>query len=518
MLRSRISTIFLVLLFANAVAILFFRYFTTVDGPLHVFHASLLSAPWTKTTHLAHGIIYNSDWVQGWLGNRVLMVLLAIVSPEQAHALFASLISCALILAVVAFLRVNGVRIRPAILWLLPITFNFVLLLGLFHFILAVALGFGTVAWWKARAHDPVVRWLGLLFGLVVSFFTHRFGPVMVCALFLPAFFVELLQEYTTRDMVSQRRSFTRVVTTLGLLAMCAFFIARFLQAPPIPRINGLPVINDFSLLRTLYLVDHIQEQWVIRSMGVLLLISITVGVVSRYLLGRTLHWHDAIISLSIGFVLIAWLYSAPSAGMQLVAERSQWLALLMITIWLIAIADVPLKFSSWIIGGAALCVVPLQLIRLVQIEASFAELEQAHNNTMEASATLEPGSLVMPVLASHHWLFQHELSYVAIDHDGILVSAKESVPFIHQDGSPHTSDWLPLRLDPYWLLRHWRSGIPPEIDQVLFIGSGIDPKVGKHPWPALLSGKFMESFENGHSRIYTRIPVPIQIVESEDQ
>jgi len=509
MQRSRIAIILLVLLFANATVLLCFRYFTTVDGPLHVFHASLLPAPWATTAHLAHGIIYDSNEVSDWLGNHVLMILLALVAPERAHDLFAAFVSCALILSMVTFLRANRTRTRPAILWLLPITFSFILFLGLLHFMLAVAIGFGTVAWWKSRSHEPIARWLGLLFGLVVSFYTHRFGPVMVCMLFLPAFFMEFLREHTGRIKVSRRRMVARAAIISILLALCALLIGRFLKAPPLPNTNDLPAFSEFFFLRPLYLLDHAKEQWVVRSIGALLLISIAAGIGARFTLGRKAYWHDPIVALSVGFILLAWLYSAPSAGKLLVAERSQWLALLMMTIWIIAMADVPRKFPAWIIGGAALCVVPLQLVRLVLAEASLADLQQAHTSTMEASAALEPGSLVMPVLANHHWIFQHEVSYVAIDHDGILLSAKESVPYVHQDRRPHTSDQLPMRLDPYWLLRHWRTGIPSEIDQVLFIGSGIDQFVGKHPWPVLLSGGFVASFENGYSRIYTRMQSP---------
>jgi len=514
MQRSPVPAILLVLLFANAVAMLFFRYFTTVDGPLHVFHASLLPAPWTTATHLSHGVIYNANAMHGWLGDRALMVLLAFFPPERTHALFAAMVSCALTLSMIMFHRANGARIRPATLWLLPVTFNFVLLLGLFHFILAVAIGFGTAAWWKARGHEPVARWLGALMGLVVAYYTHRFGPVLVCMLLLPAFVVELLQERTTGTRVSHRRVLTRAMIASVLLAMCVLFIARFLQAPPLPNVNDLPEINDFALLRPLYLVDHVQEQWVIRCVGVLLLASITVGIGARLKLGRKIYWHDAVLALSIGSILLTWLFSAPSASMQLVAERSQWLAFLMITNWIIAVADVPQKFTAWTIGGSALCVVPLQLVRLFQAEATFAELEDAHHSTMEASAALEPGSLIMPVLANHHWLFQHEVSYVAIDHDGIVLSAKESVPYICEDGKPHTAGWLRIRLDPYWLLRHWRSGIPVEIDQVLFIGNGIDEKVAKHPWPVILNGRFEVSFENEYSRIYTRVSDQVPVAE----
>jgi len=55
---SRIATILLGILLVNAAAILFFRYFITIDGPMHVLHASLQKAPWPSPEHAAHGFTY----------------------------------------------------------------------------------------------------------------------------------------------------------------------------------------------------------------------------------------------------------------------------------------------------------------------------------------------------------------------------------------------------------------------------------------------------------------------------
>lgn len=49
------NILLLALLLANASAILFFRFFTSVDGPIHVLHASLLEWPWTTVDHQAQG-------------------------------------------------------------------------------------------------------------------------------------------------------------------------------------------------------------------------------------------------------------------------------------------------------------------------------------------------------------------------------------------------------------------------------------------------------------------------------
>ena len=156
-------------------------------------------------------------------------------------------------------------------------------------------------------------------------------------------------------------------------------------------------------------------------------------------------------------------------------------------------------------IGGAAVCALPLHIFRLVQAEQSFARLRLTHDLTMEACAALRPGSLVVPVVNDPDPLLQHLEAYVAIAHDGILTAPDEHLGVIPSPKLARYAYWLWTE-DPAWLVRQWRKGIPPEVDQVLFIGKGIDPAGEPHPWPSLLRNRFRLSFDNGHARIFTAV------------
>lgn len=498
---ARTTLLLLALLLANAVAILFFRFFISVDGPIHVLHASLLEAPWTTADHLAQGITYNRA-SYGFTGDRVLMVLLLFLSPVRAHDVFAALVCCAVVLSAIAFLRAHGTRMGPAILWLAPVTFNLLLVMGLFHFLLGVAVAFGSVAWWKWQAGSPRARWSGLLVGAILAWYTHRGSPVLLGILFL----LTLVLGSSTLHLPAGR---TRRSSLIWITLFGALLVLGVLRVGPLVRKvtegipDELPAFNASDLLRPLFMVDRTTGVWLIHSIGVLLLISFSAGVLARWRMGRKPLWHDALLLLMLSLILLSWIYGTPTGRKVLIAERCQWLALLSLALWLAAIADARRGWVAHVIGGAAVCALPLQIGRLVKAERSLAHLHEVCGAAMEASKALAPGSLVIPVVADPDPLLQHLEAFVAIQHTGILLAPAEHVHLILPHRHRLHASWLYTE-DPAWLVRRWRKGLPPEVDQVLFMGSGIERAVGKHPWPALLGNRFRLSFDNGYARIYT--------------
>jgi hypothetical protein len=502
------NVVLLTVLLANAVAILFFRFFISVDGPIHVLHASLLEAPWTTADHLAQGITYNRA-SHGFVGDRVLMVLLFFLSPVQAHDVLAALVCCAVVLSAVAFLCAHGTRMGPAILWLAPVTLNVLLIMGLFHFLLGVAVAFGSVAWWKWFAGSPRTRWAGLLIGALLAWYTHRGSPPLLGVLFLMTLFVGPRNTSPASGMPGRRSLAWRIVlfATLG-----AAGIIGVLRIGPLVRKvtegipDELPGFKAYALLQPFFLLDRTEETWLVLSIGLLLSLSFATGLWARWRMGRRVVWHDALLVLLLSLTLIAWVYGTPTGHKVFIAERCQWLALLVLAIWLAAIADAHRGWIPGVIGGAALCALPLHIGRLVMAERSLVPLRDVYGAAMEASKALAPGSLVIPVVTDPDPLLQHLEAFVAIQHKGILMAPAEHVHLELPTTLRRHASWLYTE-DPAWLVRHWRRGIPPEVDQVLFMGSDIERAVSKHPWPTLLGDRFRLSFDNGYARIYTAVP-----------
>nr|MBP7515104.1 hypothetical protein [Flavobacteriales bacterium] len=338
----------------------------------------------------------------------------------------------------------------------------------------------------------------------VLAWYTHRGSPVLLAILFLlTVFFGSSIVRVPAGS--TRRSSLIWIALFASLLVLAALRVGPLVRKVTEGIPDELPAFKVSSLLRPLFLLDRTNEAWLIHSMAVLLLISFAAGVWARWHMGRKPLWHDALLGLVLGLILLSWIYGSPTARKVLIAERCQWLALLTFAIWLTAIADARRGWIARVIGGAAVCALPLHIIRLVQVEESFADLRQAHALTMEACDALRPGSLVAPVMTDPDRLLQHWEAFVAIGHDGILVAPDEHVNLVLPDSLARHAYWLYTE-DPAWLIRHWRKGIPLEVDQVLFLGSGIERAVSKHPWPTLLTERFRLTFENDFARIYTTV------------
>lgn len=501
---ARLHAALLFALLVNAASILFFRYFITVDGPVHVLRASLLEARWGSVRHIAQGITYGTAGISG-LGDRVLMVLLLFCNPERAHDLYAAFVSCAVMLSVVAFLRVQGTRVGLAGLWLALVPLHTVLLMGLFHFLLGVAIALASAAWWKWREGHTVRRWAGLLLGAVLAWYTHRSAAVILCLLLVPGCLVHACDQGGLFNRIGVRKR-----PWLPWLLFGIAFTAAWRWWPVLPSnvhhtVSFAPMVGEANPLQPLFVLDPSEERWFQGGIGILLLFAFIAGTTARWKMGRKWLWHDVLFVGLFLFALLASIHRVLGAPELHIAERCRWFVLLFLAAWLVAIADARGRWTARLIGGAAVCALPLHLIRLVRTESALARLRPVHVAAMEAADTLGEGSLVWPVVTDRDPLLQHLEAFVAIRHKGILIAPAEHLSLVLPNELRRHAGWLYTE-DPAWLVRHWRKGIPPEVDQVLFMGKDLERAVSKPPWPALLTERFRPSYGNAYARIYTAI------------
>jgi len=502
---ARSTLVLIAVLLANASAILFFRYFITVDGPVHVLRASLLETPWSSARHTAHGITYDHAGI-GSVGDRILNVLLGFRSPEQAHDLYAALVSCAVLLSAVAFSRVHGSPLGLASLWLAPVPLHVVLFMGLFHFLLGVAVAFASVAWWKWREKESWWRWTGLLVGAVLAWNTHRGAIILLCMLVVPGFLNEVRGKDALLPGVTGRYRLWLLGSVGALLVLGIMWVWPASPSNVYHTVSGTPLLEEANPLRPLFLLDLQEEQWLQGGIGVLLLVSFLTASRARWRMGRKWCWHDVLLAGLLLFALLASIDRALAVPELHIAERCRWLVFLFIAIWLAAISGAQGGWTARVIGGAAVCALPLHLVRLVRAEAALSRLRPVHLAAMEAAGALDPGSLVWPVITDPDRLLQHLEAFVAIRHKGILMAPGEHLHLVLPRDLRRHAGWLYTE-DPAWMVRYWRKGIPPEVGQVLFIGSDLERAVGKHPWPTLLGDCYRLRFDNGYARIYTAVP-----------
>ena len=244
-----------------------------------------------------------------------------------------------------------------------------------------------------------------------------------------------------------------------------------------------------------------------ILDLGILLIVAFMAGAWARWRMGRKVFTHDALLGLGLFFTLVPWIFDTPTSRHLFVAERCQWLALVALVLWLVAMADSARGTVARVIGGTALIALPLQALRLVRVEADLAHLQKAHDLLLASAIELEPGSFVVPVMADPNWVLQHLEAFVAIRHPGIFLTRKDHLTITGPSSPTANDSALHVVNDPSWLPEHWLGGGSPLVKHVLLIGDEkLAPALSLESWRHMVEHHYTTTFDNGYARVYTAL------------
>ncbi len=490
----------------NALALLLFRHFVSLDGPMHLLHAAVLRDALSGKVRATEGMWVDAAGLDLNLGDLLLIGLSGVVHPFFLHKLFAVVAVTVLCLGAWWLARAYGKDPNASWLLILPVAFGFVLVLGLFHFIIAVGIAFGLCGWWASL---PRVRWrdlLMLLFGCAVCTFAHEAGGALTLLL---VGMHELVLRSCGADTWRARWSGLpmRLPTTLGVsgaLLGVVILAVRF-SSSPVPQHEEHRPLVELLTLRPLLLLDSVRELPFRIALGSVLLVLMAVALWSRRQ-ARTLKPGDALLINAI-VLLLASLIRTPRTELLYITDRAQWLALLLMACWL-GVQRLPRALMPIVAVG----LVSLHAVRLVYIERRMHSLEEPDRAVMSAARSLEPGALVVPVVLDVHWLARHRPAYATIGHDGILLTGRDHLRFVWK-----TPPAVYLRVhiqspenDWDWVGKHIRKGIAPELRHILVLGA--KDNTAPPAWIKLhhtLEEDYVLANDQGYAQVWTRKKTP---------
>lgn len=494
------------ILVACAAAPLFFRFFITVDGPMHVLHASVLEQHWTTPRYVADGVAYNTGYLDVQLGDFVLIALLRVLSPEAGHAAYAALVSIALVFAAMAVVRAMHVRVTASLLWLAPVIFSFLLVMGFLHFMLGTAVALAGNALWLRMENDPQRRYAVLLLALIACWCTHRGAPVLLAAL---AGLHLIMGLATSMPQPGRSVKCARVIAAVVLAALIVLAAGIALQvlhgnarvAPIHPKLN-----EGWHVLRPFLLLDRGAEAWAVIGLGALLAIVLVAAVTIRSRAGSRPLPHDVLWVAAMLLIIAPYLHSDAKSRLLFVMERCHWLALLLLVLWIATVCAA--GNGPWKRIGTTIALLALMVHgwRLWHTERAMADRRHAHILTMEATAALYPGKAVVPVLAEKHWLLQHLGAFAAIRYDGVFFWTKDHLRMAMQVPPirPVKKYFQRASSDRWWLPEHQRSGQPPDITHLLFIGNDTTERgLWLRPWKNMIERRYEVILDNGYCTVY---------------
>lgn len=487
---------------ATATAPLWFTYFLTLDGPMHVLHTCALKAQWFSGRYDTAQVSYDaSDRFDP--SDLVLMPLTVMFTPERAHAAYASAALLLLMLGLRSITNALGGGGTWALAWCAPFLWGYVLILGFIPFLFATGSVLLVVGWWsglqRVRGRDA---W-ALLLGALVSVWLHRGGGALLA---LGVCSVEAMRWAGDRAAFRDRYALLPARWTwvaAVALATVALQMVRLLMRKPIVEMPGpRSALAELLSLRPFLLLHTAEEAPLLIAMGALILTTLTVSIIRR---ARGLVPSGAADGLWIAALLLfsaSILLDTDYARLLFLPLRALWCGYLLLGCWIV----LALPRSGW---GLALvgAMVVLHIMRLIQVEQRMAGSRITHEELLAAVDHLKPHGVVMPFNRDDNWLHDHLGAYLAARYEGVLFSPHDHLRFRY--AQPVAT---PVRLfgtGPQhglrWLEAHVAGGGPPVIDHVVLIGHGDRPDERYRNLERVLVRHFGLTWRNRYVEIWTR-------------
>lgn len=461
---SRLLPWLLVLL--NGLSPLLFRSTITLDGPMHVLHATVRP---TAEPLPADAVGYAPPQRRSGLPDATRTLLAPLVQwlgPFHAHRAMLALVITLLGASVLVMAASTGMPRLHAVAWALPVIWGIPLLLGFFGFLLGVAVALlGTALWWR-QEHIGTKAIALLLAFLLLAAMAHRSAPLLLLLFVGTTELAGLLAG--DHDARMRWRSIVWRQVRWPLLAMLLIamgYTFRLLyQGEAYEAFEPRDPWAQLMGMRPMLLFHQGREQPYLLCFGAGLLLLLWRAGRMRILHGPRFDVRDGLLMAALLLWMASFMLDSPKAQLYFLVERAQWLALLLSGLW--ALCFLRLRHAWWI----AALLLGVHTLRTTYVERQMSGFEAQERSIRALAACLPPHGVVVPMGTHPHWIYMHQGAYLAGLHSGVLWTPVDHMRYRYGT-APHASikaytgkratDWA-------WLEEHLARGLSPRVDVLL--------------------------------------------------
>lgn len=436
---------FLLVCLLNAIPVLLYRFFPTMDGPAHLYNSTLIGDLLFGDNALHSYYIFHGTPVPNWIGHFFLSVFDILLPAWLAEKL--------LLLAYFIFLPLSFRKLvlhfgSPWAAYLIfPFTYSLLFFMGFYNLSLSLIFLFFTIAFWLKHQENLNIRNTLVLFGLITAtFFSHIF----IYAFLLLTLFLFAVQSFISKKDIAEFGEFIKKnLYLLAASSLSLIFFFMFMGSSQLPSTNEqLPfyeLVKWIEDVRPLIALDYNQERSFTR---VLFYIMITLTGMVIYQRLKKLDfengfsfnqlWKPGVLLASDVFMLIAILLMAlfilvpNGAGAGMMSDRFCLLFFFFFITW---IATQPLPKRILVPTALVVLFITYRLVDFYktpvkEMNVVAVELEKAGDH-------IEPYSTVLPINRTGHWLMPHISNYAGIN-----------VPMVILENYEASLDWFPIGWD----------------------------------------------------------------------
>jgi hypothetical protein len=424
------------------------HFFPSVDGPAHVYNASIIKGLITGNDLYKQFYEFNYVIEPNWLGHALLTLLSFIFPPLLAEKIF---LACCIIALPVSF-RQLILRINPhAALssWIIfPFIYSFMLITGFYNFCLSLPLFFwATLYWMNIKDTLRPVKLLFFSLLLLLLYLCH------IMAFGLMGLIAGLLLLPSLRDGAI---SFLKRAALLALASAPALFLAwKFVRhhstAEPGFYYEAGTLWKWIYTAQPLMAYDYTDLTFYAAIIFYLICALILFTIIRKFA-ERRFTGSDMWVLAAVMLLLCYFLLPDTSAGGGFISIRLLYYSFLFFAVW-VCTQD----HLRWVKMGTAVIAAAASLGFLFRFHAKLEEEDIEAQEYHSLAKHIEANSVVMPVNYGNRWRDAHYSNYLSYEKPLIILENYEAssklFPLLWKSG-----------LEPYTLMGNI-TGWPPCAD-----------------------------------------------------
>nr|NQU93216.1 hypothetical protein [Bacteroidota bacterium] len=429
---------FYLVVIVNTIPVLAFKYFPTVDGPAHLYNATLMLEMLKGDSPINDFLVFNR-LTPNWLGHLLLMCFNYLFSATISEKIFLLIYLVGFPLVFRQLIKTVNSNSTGFAYFVFPFTYSFLFLYGLYNFFLGMVIFFWALSLWvKYSDNFTLRRSMVMFFLLTLLCLSHVF---MFSIFVFVVGMIEIKTILRLFDAASRNnpRFFRELLYKALSFSSGAFIAIKFLvnvteynEAPT--YIPSRVLLSWLRWVQPAKAIGYIKEDaftpWILYSF---LLVGVYIFVRGIRLFARNNRWkvisgfivERQNIWFFISAILLIALFIVPDykgEGAGIFSSRILLLFFLFSIVWLST-----RKTPFWLNIIVFIMINYASLSMLTFYYQSVKGNNQIIKGVEEASTYIDKYSTVLPVRLNNTWLYGHVSNYLGYNKPIVILENYEA-------------------------------------------------------------------------------------------
>ncbi|MBN2664265.1 MAG: hypothetical protein JXR68_11500 [Bacteroidales bacterium] len=412
----------------NAIPVLLFQFFPSMDGASHLYNANIINDLLFNKNSIYHQFYeFNPRIVPNWGGHIILSVFSFVFKGYIAEKILLAIYFIALPLSFRYLIKSFNPTDNFLSFLIFPFTYHFMFCLGYYNFSLSFIIGFFIIGFIVNNSQNikDYKYYLKLLGLFLLLYFTHIFGFVFTVLIIACFYIWELIFPVINKQHKKENITYflqKSIITFILLLPFLILILLHVLSTKSnVATSHNLSEIGIGAFIksiRPIIVYDFNKEiAYTTKMFYVLFLFAFIIfyeriqEFVKNKRYNKIVNFSDFWLVLT--FIMLTVIITFPNflAGAGNVTNRFG-LAFFFVFISWIATN----KIVNWLKISGLILILSLQLVLVTYYYSVIKSLNADAKAIYESAEYIKENSTVYPINTSNHWLEPHFLNYLSFD------------------------------------------------------------------------------------------------------